>query len=68
MRAYIDGKSYTIKEYDLKKGAYTASNDIVFKEGDIDTFILTKEDFEKVKKYKEAKAVSKKKVEGELDV
>jgi len=68
MRAHIKGKGYTIKEYDFKKGTYIASNDIVFKEEEIDTFILTKEDFEKLKKYKEPKAIAKKKVEGELDV
>lgn len=52
MTIQYKGLTYNIKNYDLDKGEYTTSNDILVKEEDVEAFILSLEDFKKIKDYK----------------
>ena len=62
MRIHTNGKTYTLKDYDYKKGLYTTTNDITLRQKEIQTFILSQEEFEELKTLNMPKKVDKNKI------
>ena len=68
MRIHTNGKTYTIKKYDFKKGKYITSNDVNLEQEEIEAFILTQEEFQELKMLNMPKPVNKNKVDkGEVE-
>lgn len=52
MRIQKNGKMYSIEKYNYKSGIYELADGEKLKESDIDVFVLTKKEFNELKKFK----------------
>lgn len=65
MRIQYEGKTYTIKEYNIEKGSYETTNNLKVKEEDIQAFVLTLDEYKELKSFKETVKKTYKKEEKE---
>jgi len=67
MRIHTNGKTYTIKQYDFKKGEYVTSNGVKLAQEEIEAFILTQDEFQELKVLEMPKAIDRNKVDKEIE-